>query len=278
MSDRFLHVPGGMKRHLALRILATAVFLGGNAAADTVTVRYPEGLVHGFLALRTLSGETLADGDLIQTSRDDQVISRLVFRFRDGSLHDETTVFTQKGTFQLLREKLIQRGPSFETPIDATVDATSGRIQIKYKDKKGVEKLIDEKIDVPAGLSNGLLPTLLKNVAPTASRVEFPMIAIAPKPRLVRLVATPAGEDPFQIGGSARKAKHYVVKVELGGVAGVIAPLIGKQPPDMHVWILEGEAPAFLKSEGPLAPEGPVWRIELVSPVFPDATPASGSR
>lgn len=270
-----------MKRHFAIWLrVAVAVFPAGIAGADTVTVRHPEGLVHGFLALRTLTGETIADGDLIQTSRDDQVITRLVFRFRDGSLHDETTVFTQKGTFQLLRDKLIQRGPSFEIPIDATVDATSGRVQVTYKDKKGVEKLVDEKIDVPAGLANGLVLTLLKNVSPKTARVELPMLAVAPKPRLVRLVATPAGEDPFQIGGSARKAKHYVVKVELGGVAGVIAPLIGKQPPDTHVWILEGEAPAFVKSEGPLAADGPVWRIELVSPVFPNApaAPASGTR
>ena len=72
-------------------------------------------------------------------------------------------------------------------------------------------------------------------------------------------------------GGASRKATHYVVKVELGGVAGVIAPLIGKQPADTHVWIMHGDAPAFVKSEGPLAPEGPIWRIELVSPVFSSA-------
>jgi len=27
-------------------------------------------------------------------------------------------------------------------------------------------------------------------------------------------------------------------------------------------WILEGEAPAFLKFEGPLYEGGPIWRIE----------------
>ena len=54
-----------------------------------------------------------------------------------------------------------------------------------------------------------------------------------------------------------------------GGVAGVVAPLVGKQPPDSHVWVLEGEAPAFVKSEGPLAMGGDSWRIELVSPVWP---------
>jgi hypothetical protein len=57
-----------------------------------------------------------------------------------------------------------------------------------------------------------------------------------------------AGTEPFSIAGSASQATHYVPKIEIGGVAGLIAPLVGKQPPDSHVWILEGEAPAFVRS------------------------------
>jgi hypothetical protein len=60
-----------------------------------------------------------------------------------------------------------------------------------------------------------------------------------------------------------------VVKAELGGLTGAFASLLGKEPPDTHVWILEGEAPAFIKMEGPLALGGPVWRMELVSPLWP---------
>ena len=56
------------------------------------------------------------------------------------------------------------------------------------------------------------------------------------------------------IGNSARKATHYVVKVKIGGIAGVERALIGKQPPDSHVWILQGDAPAFVESEGPWPP------------------------
>ena len=33
-------------------------------------------------------------------------------------------------------------------------------------------------------------------------------------------------------------------------------------------WILEGDAPAFIPSEQQLYPDGPLWRIELVSPAF----------
>jgi hypothetical protein len=57
--------------------------------------------------------------------------------------------------------------------------------------------------------------------------------------------------------------------VDIPGVAGMMAPLTGKKPPDSHVWILGGEAPAFVKSESPLFAEGPLWRMEMVSPVWP---------
>ena len=58
------------------------------------------------------------------------------------------------------------------------------------------------------------------------------------------------------------------MKIEIGGLAGLVAPLFGKQPEDSHVWILGGEAPAFVKFEGPLAFGTPPWRIELASPVW----------
>jgi len=93
-------------------------------------------------------------------------------------------------------------------------------------------------------------------------------LVATPKPRLVKLTITSHGEDTLTTAGSRHRATHYVVKVELGGIAGVVAPLIGKQPQDTHVWILGGKAPAFVKMEGPLYQGAPIWRIELTSPVW----------
>src|SRR4029077_678815 len=80
------------------------------------------------------------------------------------------------------------------------------------------------------------------------------MLAATPKARLVTLAIAPQGEESFSTGGSSRKAMHYVVKVNIGGVAGAVAPLVGKQPGDIHVWILGGDAPALVKMEGRFAP------------------------
>ena len=95
------------------------------------------------------------------------------------------------------------------------------------------------------------------------------LVGTAPKPRLVELQIAKRGEEPFELAGSIRRATHFVVHVDLGGVAGVVASLVGKQPDDTHVWILEGEAPTFVKSEGALYVGGPSWRIELASPAAP---------
>ena len=77
--------------------------------AEAVAVRHTEGLLHGFLVLRTLEGQTIANGDTTQFARGDRVTSRLTFRFKDGSLFDETTIFSQHGTFQLVLDHLIQK-------------------------------------------------------------------------------------------------------------------------------------------------------------------------
>jgi hypothetical protein len=92
------------------------------------------------------------------------------------------------------------------------------------------------------------------------------MLATTPKARLVKLVILPDGQKQVTSGNTSHKAIVYDVKVKIGGVAGLLARVTGKQPPDTYVWILTGEAPAFVKSEGPLCEGSPIWRIELATP------------
>ena len=262
---------------LAILVACVALLQPGTIAAAPVAVRHTEGLVHGFLVLRTLSGDTLADGDLIQIARGYRVTSRLVFRFKDGSVHDETAVFSQRGNFRLLSDHLVQKGPAFQHTMEVSIDGPTGQVTVRTTDDDGKEKVVTNRLDLPPDVANGMVLTLLKNIPSDASQMTVSMVAATPKPRLVKLAITSQGEEPFLIGGSSRKATHYVVKVEIGGAAGLVAPLLRKQPPDTHVWILGGEAPAFVKSEGPLFFGGPVWRIELTSPVW-QRVPVAGSK
>ncbi|MGH9512942.1 MAG: hypothetical protein ACRD2U_12495 [Terriglobales bacterium] len=191
----------------------------------------------------------------------------MIFHFKDGSIHDETAVFSESKYFRLLSYHLIQKGPSFPHSLDVIVNTSTNIVTIHYSED-GKEKARTDHSQIPMDVANGMVLTLLKNIGSDAAETTLTMVAATPKPRIIKLVITRQGEDTFSTGSASHKAIQYVVKIKIGGVAGVVAPLIGKQPADTHVWISGGEAPAFVRSEGPLYSDGPVWRTELVSPVW----------
>ncbi len=115
-------------RHALLPgLLLTLLLSSSVAGADPVPVRYPEGSVHGYLALRSLDGKLLAAGDLMQTVHNGRLTSRLVYRFKDGSIDDDTAVFTQNGYFRLVSDHRVQKGPMFPKPSDLTIKAGQAR-------------------------------------------------------------------------------------------------------------------------------------------------------
>ena len=59
-------------------------------------------------------------------------------------------------------------------------------------------------------------------------------------------------------GGIVVAATRYHIKPQLG----LLASLLVTELPDVKTWIARGDAPAFLKFEGPLYFMGPLWRIE----------------
>lgn len=258
-------------RALVILLIFTCILSGAAAAASPVAVRYKEGLIHGFLVLSTLEGVPIAAGDLTQIARGDQVTIKTAFRFKDGSRQEETTVFSQRVNFRLISYHLVQKGPAFKNPSDLSVTCATGQVTVHYTDDDGKEKEASEHMSLPPDLANGLIPTLLTNLKAGTPQLEVPMVVAAPKPRLVKIALSAQGTDSFSLGGFSREATRYVAKVNLGGVAAVVAPMIGKQPPDSQIWILGGEVPAFVRSETQAYMGGPIWRTELVAPVWPQA-------
>ncbi len=255
---------------LAGLLIWTLLLPAAVLSQSPVPVMHTEGLIHAFLVLRTLEGDALAEGDVTQVAAGDRVTSHLVFHFKDGSINEETVVFSQRRTFRLVSDHLVQKGPAFKQLRDVSIDGSTGQVTVRYTDDDGKEKVVTDRLKLPPDVSNGMILMLLKNLRPDVPLTTVSLVAATPKPRLVKLLISPEGNESFSAGGSVRKATRYVVKVDIGGVAGVVAPLVGKQPQDTHVWILGGDAPSFVKSEGPLYPGGPTWRIELTSPNWHD--------
>jgi hypothetical protein len=251
-----------------LFVLSCALIIaapGTRLHSEPIPVRHRQGSAHGFLVLKTIEGVPLAIGDVTQIVYGDRVTCRVIFHFRDGSLDDDTTVFTQRRVFRLITDHHIQRGPSFPKPIDVLIDAVTGTVTSRSEDGK----ITQVHLDLPSDVSNGLPPNLLLNFLSSTPETKLSFVAPTAKPRLISISIKPAGKVPFQIGGTIREAVDYVLHVELGGLTGMIAPMIGKQPADYHIWILEGDAPAFIREEGQMYEGGPIWRIEQISPTFP---------
>lgn len=233
--------------------------------AEQVPVHHIEGVALGYLVLRNPSGQALAYGDYKQVVKPDGlVVDDLRFEFKDGSFYEEITKFTQRGKFRLVSDQVEQRGPSFKQASQSWIDVQTGTITVRTTEK-GREKTTTKHLDLPEDVSNGLLFVLLKNVDPSAeTTVSF--VAASTKPRVVQWNITPGPEKAIKVGWIERKAQHYIVKTKIEGPAGIIAPLVGKQPPDIHVWLVKSEAPTFLEFEGPLSQDSPVLRIELTAP------------
>ncbi len=254
---------------IGLLILVTMLLGPHPLPAAPVPVRFVEGATHGFLMLRTVDGALIASGDLLQVGRGGGVESRMVFHFKDGSLFDETVVFTQQHVFTMQSYHLVQRGPVFAEDTEISLERT-GKYRVKTKARKdGREKVLDGTLELPPDVYNGMVLTVAKNL-PKGAGETVHIVAFTPKPRLIQLELAPKGEHKVMVGELAKTAIHYVFKPRLGVWLKLFATVLGRVPPDYHAWILTDEVPAFARFEGPLYTTGPVWRIELTSPRWPD--------
>jgi len=255
---------------LGLLVLITALLRPCPCAAAPIPVRFVEAVSHGFLVLRTPNGEFIAPGELIQIARSGDVDSRMVFYFKDGSVFEETVVFSQDRVFTMQSYHLVQRGPLFPGDTEVLMERASGKYRVTTKSHKtGKVEVLEGTLDLPLDVYNGMVLIVAKNLLKDA-RETVHFVAFMPKPMLIKLKLWPEGVHTVMVGDLEKTAIHYVFRAKLGSWLTYFAKLFGHTPPDYHAWILTDEVPAFVKFEGPLYNMGPVWRIELLSPSWPE--------
>lgn len=267
MKARHPRVPSSA---LTLAFLAVATLSAQGSSRvepNGIAVRFAEGTVHGFLDLRTASGTFLANGDLVQLARGGGIESRMTFRFADSSFFEETVWFTQHGVFALQSYHLVQRGRAFTADLDASIAASGEYVVTSTSHDDGKRKEFTGTLKMPPDVSNGLPIVLLKNLVRHDTQTVH-LVAFTPAPRMIKLRLAPVTELRLLNGAQGEAAVEFDLKPEVDGVAGVLGKLLGKIPPDGHVWIVTQDAPMFVRFEGPLY-AGPIWRIDLVSPRWP---------
>jgi hypothetical protein len=257
-----------MRRRSIVSLLALAALVHQGGAQDqNVKVRYRVGAMRGFLALRDQKGKLLASGELSQVPRGNTITIDTSFHFLDGSLYEETTVYSQRLTFRLISDHLVQKGPSFPNPCEMKIDMRSQSVSMLVPSKDG-KPAKPEHMNLPPDLSNGLLFNLIQNLPNGGPKVTVSYLAPISKPRLLRYAISLLQEGTVTVADRSVKTAEWNVKAELGGVAGVVAPIVGKQPPDMHVWVAEDGLPTILRIDAALYSGGPVWSIQLANPVW----------
>jgi hypothetical protein len=253
-----------MNARLAAVVTALVLTVAAAASAEPIRARFTESVSHGFVVLKSDRGETLAHGEFVQAPKGQRIENRLTFRFKDGSLWEETLTFTQQKVFRLMSYRQVQRGPSFPEPSDVTFDRDSGRYRAT------VGGATDEgKLEMPEDLHNGMTSMLLKNLGRDAKATGH-LLVFTPKPHLLDTEMYVEGEDRYFVGDAARTATRYVLHLELRGVKKVLASIAGKEPSDVRYWMATGAAPLFVRFEGAVFMKGPRWRIELGAPRWPE--------
>jgi hypothetical protein len=257
-----------MRRSDFLVVVLWVMTAGTAGLAEPISVRHIQSPMHRFMVARSEAGNIIANGEFSQVVQGDEVTMRLTYHFVDGSIDDEMTTYRQQRTFRLVRNHHIQRGPFFVRPVDFTVEAATGIATSRTTDKNGKIHVESEHMDMPDDLANGFVGTLLLNAAQNTTPFRVGMLAPVRGGRLIRLLISAEGEQPFHSAGQTLKATVFRIHPELGGIVGMIAALIGLQPKDVMVWVLEGEEPAVVRIVGQLGGYGPVVNSDLEGTSF----------
>jgi hypothetical protein len=235
--------------------------------AAPIAVKHSQGTQHGYLALRSESGELIGHGDMIQMARGNHVTTELLLHFKDGSVDDEISNYTQAGAFHLVSDHHVQKGPFFAKQLDMTVDG-AGNVVVHTTEKDGKEKTDTQRIDLPSDDSNGMICALFTNISARAAVNVGIVVPALGKGRLIKLAITPSTPQHFTEVGRTETADVFRMHMDLGGIVGAIAPIVGKQPADTFIWVAEGPAPQIVRLLGSLAEDTPPVSIELAGAGF----------
>ena len=257
-----------MRRNYFLVVAIWAIMLDTRAPAEPIFVRHTQHPTHRFMVARSGAGKIIAGCEFSQAVQGDEVTMHLTYKFQDGSLDDETTTYQQQGTLRLVRNRHIQKGPFFVKPVDFMVETATGIATSRTEDRNSKIHVESHHIDLPDDLANGFVGTVLLNAQQSTAPFRVGMLAPVAGGRLIRLLISPEGEQPFHTAGQTLQATVFRIHPELGGIVGVIASLIGLQPKDVMVWVLEGEEPEVVRIVGQLGGYGPVVSSELEGTTF----------
>jgi len=220
-----------------------------------------EGDAQAFTALTDPQGRPLADsrysqwieGDLLHIeSRADfpsgrSVVEHATLRLRPR-LEQESWDWTERNGSKLVREYL--------------VDFRTGKAQATRVDqgKRWKEDLKIEPGKTFAGI--GFVPVVkaLRGQLTAGQQLELTAVAMTPRPRTATVTVRRDGRALVHMAGRTIEGDRYTIHPEIPAIARLFV-----KAPDLYIWLVADDPPAFLRFEGPLVePDDQVVRIDLI--------------
>jgi hypothetical protein len=105
------------------------------------------------------------------------------------------------------------------------------------------------RTELPDDVMNGLTSDRVQERdAGRAATVHF--VAFQPKPLVLEMQIGAEGVRPVRARPQHRSASRFRIRPHVPGVLGALATVVGKQPPDLFMWIARGRAPLLVPLRG----------------------------
>jgi hypothetical protein len=231
--------------------------------AGAVDLRWPEGTLRGFPAIRDLKGQILADSTLSQWIEGGTLHVKVVSEFRDGRRVEEQAELRQRPALEQLRWSWTeQRGKNVLRRFEVDFDARTATAQ---KLENGELKHWEESLDIQAAKSFAGIGFMyaIKNLNERlqgGEKIELTAVAFTPKPRTATVSVSHEAVESLRLGGRTFESDRILVHPEVPAIA---RPFV--KAPDQRLWLYRAPPPVLLRAELPLAEPGDQFiRIDVV--------------
>ncbi len=220
--------------------------VGVLARASAIEIHSAPGALHGFPSMSDAAGHVIADGELTQEVRADELVTTVRWRFRDGRGAQEVDTFA-------LRPELAQRTFSWvetrggEEQRRFEVDFASGRASASVTGG-GHAGHDHARLDLPRGRSfagyGAALATSELPLEREGARQDITFVTFTPGPRTVTVEIRRGKETSLSAGEKAIPSDEFILHPKLPFPVRLFV-----HPKDAHLWFTHRAPRALVRAE-----------------------------
>jgi hypothetical protein len=229
----------------------------------TTDVTELEGSARGYPSVRSLDGQTLANGEFSQWIEGERVHVKIHYEYPDGRVVEEQDILRQKPSVVQERWSWTEtRRGELQRQFD--IDFVAG-VATAQKREKGELRQWSKKVDLDpghafAGSAFTLAIKGLRTRLLDGEKVRLQTVGFTPKPRMGTVELSHDGTEDVAMAGRTLSADRFVLHPLIPWIA---KPFV--HVPDSYIWLATPPPAAFLRWQGPMGqPSDDVVRVDLL--------------